>query len=77
VTGAKSKHGLQIRANGFSPHPQFGYRSKVGEYVTKSKIKVAVSKTLANPQHGVGGAWQVFVDDFANNLNLSKEINLQ
>lgn len=60
-----------------SPHPQLGYRSKVGEYVTKAKIKVAVSKTLANPQHGVGGAWQIYVDDYNNNLNLLKEITLQ
>lgn len=60
-----------------SPHPQFGFRSKVGEYTVNSTIRVAVSKTLANPQHGVGGAWQVFVDDFANKVTYVKEIALQ
>jgi hypothetical protein len=60
-----------------SPHPQFGFRPKVGEYTVNSTIKVAVSKTLANPQHGTGGAWQVFVDDFANKVTYVKEIQLQ
>ena len=60
-----------------SAHPQIGYRPKVGEYIVNSTIKVAISKTLANPQHGSGGAWQVFVDDFANKLTFKKEILLQ
>jgi hypothetical protein len=60
-----------------SPHPQFGYRPKVGEYTVNTTIKVAVSKTLANPQHGAGGAWQVFVDDFVNKVTFTKEITLK
>jgi len=60
-----------------SPHPQYGYRTKIGEYAVKSTVKVAISKTLANPQHGIGGSWQIFVDDFMNNLDLKKEINLK
>jgi hypothetical protein len=64
--------GLQV-----SPHPQFGFRPKVGEYTTNQTIKVAISKTLANPQHGTGGAWQVFVNDFSDNLTFVKEITLQ
>jgi filamentous hemagglutinin len=58
-------------------HPQFGFRPKVGEYLVNSNIKVAVSKTLANPQHGVGGAWQIFVENFSESLTFVKEIPLQ
>lgn len=59
-----------------SPHPQFGYREKVGEYIVNEPIKIAVSRTLANPQHGSGGAWQIFVENYTNNLSLNKEIAL-
>jgi hypothetical protein len=60
-----------------SPHPQFGYRTKIGEYTVNSNTKVAISITLANPTHGNGGAWQVFVGDFTNKLTFIKEIQLK
>lgn len=63
---------LQVKA-----HPQYGYRSTVGEYVCATPIKVAVSKCTANPQFGAGGSWQFYVHDFQNQLSLIKEIPLQ
>lgn len=60
-----------------APHPTFGFRPKVGEYTLNTALKVAVSKTLANPQFGVGGAWQIFVLDFKNKLTFVKDINLE
>ncbi|MDC1285664.1 hypothetical protein N8Z33_03145, partial [Flavobacteriaceae bacterium] len=59
------------------PDDILGFRPKVAEYTTKETIKVAISKTLANSQFGKGGGWQVFVDDFANKLELVKEIPLK
>jgi hypothetical protein len=38
---------------------------------------VAVSKTLANPKYGQGGAWQVFVNDYTKALTFIKEIPLK
>ena len=60
-----------------APHPTFGYRPKVAEYFVNSLIKVAVSKTLANPKYGQGGAWQVFVDDYTKKITFVKEILLK
>lgn len=60
-----------------APHPTFGFRPKVGEYYVHAIIKVAVSKTLANPQYGKGGGWQVFVDDYHKKITFVKEIPLK
>jgi hypothetical protein len=60
-----------------APHPTFGFRPKVGEYTINTPIKVAVSKTLANPKHGQGGAWQVFVDNYTKKTTFVKEILLK
>lgn len=60
-----------------APHPTFGFRPKVGEYTVNAFIKVAVAKTLANPQYGQGGAWQVFVDDYPKKITFVKEISLK
>lgn len=60
-----------------APHPTFGFRPKVGEYTVNTITKVAVSKTLANPQFGAGGAWQVFVDNYPKKITFVKEIPLK
>jgi hypothetical protein len=60
-----------------TPHPTLGFRPKVGEYTVNALIKVAVSKTLANPKYGQGGAWQVFVDDYTKKITFVKEILLK
>jgi hypothetical protein len=60
-----------------APHPTFGFRPKVGEYTVNALIKVAVSKTLANPQFGAGGAWQIFVNDYTKKLTFVKETPLK
>ncbi len=60
-----------------APHPTFGFRPKVGEYTVNTLIKVAVSKTLANPKYGQGGAWQVFVNDYPKKITFVKEIPLK
>jgi filamentous hemagglutinin len=69
---AKYWESLQV-----APHPTFGFRPKVGEYSVNIKIKVAIAKTLANPQYGVGGAWQVFVENYAKKITFIKEIPLK
>lgn len=53
---------LQVKA-----HPDFGLRDTVGIfeiYENLDTIIVAISKVLANPCYGDGGAWQIYVDDF-------------
>ena len=60
-----------------SPHPQFGYRPKIGEYFVNKTIKVEISKIIANPHHGTGGGWQVFVHSYAENISLNREIPLK
>jgi hypothetical protein len=58
------------------PHPQLGYRSKVAEYTLNETVKVAVSRTLANQQYGVGGGLQIYVANYQEKLSFIKEINL-
>jgi hypothetical protein len=57
-------------------HPTKGYRSKLGLYKTNKKIKVALAKCKANSEHGNGGGWQIYVDNFENSLNFISEISL-
>jgi hypothetical protein len=59
-----------------APDPILGYRPKVGMYTTNVPLRAAVSKTLANSQHGTGGAWQLYIEDFANKLTLNSEVPL-
>ena len=63
---------LQVKPNAIH-----GFRPKVGEYTIKKDIKVAVSRTLANPQFGRGGGWQVFIENFSDDLEFVKEIKLE
>lgn len=60
-----------------SPHPQFGFRIRIGEFVLQNKSKVAISKTLANPQHGPGGAWQIFLPNYNSVLVMKAENQLK
>jgi hypothetical protein len=64
---------LQVKA-----HPQFGYRSMVGVFDIKNdSIVVVISKTLANPQYGAGGGWQIYVGNFAEVLMVLDTIYLK
>jgi hypothetical protein len=64
---------LQVKA-----HPQFGYRSMVGVFdIIYDSIVVAISKALANPQYGEGGAWQIYVGNFNEVLLVSDTIHLK
>lgn len=54
----------------------FGYRTKVGEFELLDDLEVGIAQTLNNPQFGVGGAWQIFVEDFTKVLKLIREIDL-
>ena len=60
-----------------APNPTMGFRPKVGEFSLNISTKVAVSITLANPQFGKGGAWQVFLIDFQQKLTKINEIILE
>lgn len=63
---------LQVKA-----HPQFGYRPMVGVFQVQDTIVVAISKTLANPQYGEGGAWQIYVEHFTMDLMVIDTIYLK
>jgi len=63
---------LQVEAN-----PKFGYRPWVGVFAVKDTLVVALAKTLANPQFGKGGAWQLYVKDYAKSLVVKDTIKLK
>jgi len=58
------------------PDATLGYRPTIGEYEVTKDIQVVISKTLANPQYGNGGAWQLFIENYNTDLKLIKEIKL-
>lgn len=58
-------------------HPTFGYRESVGIFDLNATITVAIARTLANPQFGTGGAWQIYVEDYASDLTALDTISLQ
>ena len=62
---------LQVKEN-----EKLGYRTKVGEFELLHDLEVGIAKTLNNPQFGVGGAWQIFVENFKKDLSLIREIDL-
>ena len=63
---------LQVKEN-----VQFGYRPMVGVFEMKDTLVVALAKTLANPQYGSGGAWQIYVKDFAKDLTVLDTVYLK
>jgi hypothetical protein len=63
---------LQVKA-----HPNFGYRSDVGIFDVNATTTVAIARTLANPQYGAGGAWQIYVENFGTDLTALDTIALQ
>lgn len=63
---------LQVKA-----HPTFGYRSDVGIFDVNATTTVAIARTLANPQYGAGGAWQIYVENFGTDLTALDTIALQ
>ncbi|HCN38286.1 MAG: hypothetical protein IAE65_08595 [Ignavibacteria bacterium] len=58
------------------PHPVFGYRPTLGVYQNNQKIRVAISKTLANSEYGEGGGWQLYISNYTTSLNRFAEISL-
>lgn len=58
-------------------HPEFGYRPFVGVFDLNKMVTVAIARTLANPQYGNGGAWQIYVEDFATDLTILDTVILQ
>lgn len=47
-----------------APHPVHGYRPAMTAYEVHGDVPAAFGRTLANPQHGVGGLPQVVVPNF-------------
>jgi len=62
---------LQVQA-----HPTFGYRPMVGIFDLKETTTVAISRTLANTQYGAGGAWQIYVENYEDDLTALDTIDL-
>ena len=58
-------------------HPTFGYRPYVGIFDLNQETTVVISRTLANPQHGSGNAWQIYVENFTTDLTILDTITLQ
>lgn len=58
------------------PHPEFGYRPKVGEYEVVRPITVPAGVAGANPGLGAGTGEQFFVRNYQNSLRLIREIPL-
>ncbi len=63
---------LQVQA-----HPTFGYRPMVGIFDLDKTITVAIARTLANTQYGAGGAWQIYVENFEDDLTVLDTIDLK
>lgn len=63
---------LQVKA-----HPTFGYRPDVGIFDLNQTTTVAIARTLANPQYGNGGAWQIYVENYDTDLTILDTIPLQ
>ena len=62
---------LQVQA-----HPEFGYRSIMGEYEVTQSMRVPSGTALANPVHGVGGGNQYFIQNYGNSLRLVRQVPL-
>jgi len=63
---------LQVQA-----HPTLGYRPMVGVFDLEQRTVVAIAKTLANPQFGEGGAWQIYVENYETILTVKDTIILK
>jgi hypothetical protein len=63
---------LQVKEN-----PTYGYRPMVGVFDIQDSIMVAISKTLANPQYGDGGGWQLYVEGYKTELTVLDTIYLK
>ncbi len=50
--------GLQVRE-----HKTFGYKKTMQGYELTGDVKAAISRTMANKQHGAGGRTQLFIPD--------------
>lgn len=58
------------------PHPEFGYRPKMGVYEVQQPISVPFGTVQANPNLGVGMGDQYFIQNYQNYLKLVGEIDL-
>lgn len=63
---------LQVKA-----HPTFGYRPMVGVFDLEQVTVVAIARTLANPQFGEGGAWQIYIENYETVLTVKDTIILK
>jgi len=64
------------KLNQVKPHTIYGYRPKVGFYISNCIIHAAVSQALANSQYGEGGAWQIYIETYATELTYQNELTL-
>jgi filamentous hemagglutinin len=60
-----------------APHPELGYRPRVGVYETTHDMVVPSGRATANPARGVGEETQFFIRDFQQSLQLIREITLR
>ena len=60
-----------------TPHPEFGYRPKVGVYELQRDLpRVPYGKVRANPDKGVGEGDQFWIRNYEKDLKLVDEIDL-
>ncbi|WP_232012384.1 VENN motif pre-toxin domain-containing protein [Cedecea lapagei] len=59
-----------------SPHPEFGYRPKMGVYEVMNDIEIPMGTVSQNPLLGPGGGTQFFIKDYNSSLKLIDTIDL-
>jgi hypothetical protein len=76
VDAANGSREALFRSLQIKPHPEFGYRPKIGIYEVIKDMEVPGGIVKANPALGPGGGGQVFIDDFGTSLRLVGEVAL-
>jgi hypothetical protein len=71
LSATKLFKSLQVK-----PHAQFGYRTRVQEFVLQRDVEVPTCKALANPAFGAGGSDQYYIKDFDKVLKPGKVLDL-
>ena len=58
------------------PHPEFGYRSDMGEYEVQQDMSVPTGTAQANTAQGAGGGSQYFISNYGDSLKLVRQVDL-
>lgn len=77
LDAAESSREALFKSLQVSPHPEFGYRPKVGVYEVQQDLsRIPTGTVRANVDLGPGGGDQYWIRDYQNVLKLIDEIDL-